>query len=306
MYRTKNIKKSPYWLNGLTIKKNQIYREDCLTFMTKMRNAKLFIDIIVTSPPYNINKEYGVYKDNKERNDYLSWLRLVAKASASILKDDGSFFLNIAGRPVDPTLPFHVANQFLDFGYMLQNTIHWIKSISFDREDIGKNNELYENETISIGHFKPIVSDRYLSDMQEYIFHFSKTGNVKLNKLSIGVKYQDKSNIGRWKSAIQDKRDRGNVWFIPYPTIQKERPHPAVFPVKLPERCIKLHGIKKNTLVYDPFMGIGSTALACLRLGIDYIGTEIDPQYIKVAEDLISGNMQTYLSKNDFESNYSD
>jgi site-specific DNA-methyltransferase (adenine-specific) len=55
-------------------------------------------------------------------------------------------------------------------------------------------------------------------------------------------------------------------------------------------------------LVYDPFMGIGSTALACLRLGIDYIGTEIDPQYIKVAEDQISGNMQAYLMRNDIES----
>lgn len=263
--------------------------------MNKMKNEKLFVDVIVTSPPYNINKEYGVYKDNKERSDYLSWLRLVAQASTSILKDDGSFFLNIAGRPVDPTLPFHVVDQFRDHGYVLQNAIHWIKSISFDREDIGKNNELYENETISIGHFKPIVSDRYLSDLQEYIFHFSKAGNVKLNKLSIGVKYQDKSNIGRWKSATQDNRDRGNVWFIPYPTIQKERPHPAVFPIKVPERCIKLHGIRRNMLVYDPFVGIGSTALACIRLGIDYIGTEIDPQYIKVAEDQISANIDTYM-----------
>jgi site-specific DNA-methyltransferase (adenine-specific) len=49
-------------------------------------------------------------------------------------------------------------------------------------------------------------------------------------------------------------------------------------------------------------MGIGSTALACLRVGIDYIGTEIDPQYIKVAEDQISGNMQAYLMRNDIES----
>ena len=77
-------------------------------------------------------------------------------------------------------------------------------------------------------------------------------------------------------------------------------------PIKLPERCIRLHGIRRNTLVYDPFMGVGSTALACLRLGIDFIGTEIDPQYIKVAEDQISENIQTYLTRNNIESNYSD
>ena len=225
MYRTKNIKKNPYWLNGLTIKKNQIYREDCLTFMTKMRNVKLFVDVIVTSPPYNINKEYGVYKDNKERNDYLSWLRLVAKASASILKDDGSFFLNIVWQT---RLIQHFRSMLLINFWIL--VIHYrIPSIGLSpylstEKILVRIMRLYENETISIGHFKPIVSDRYLSDLQEYIFHFSKSGSVKLNKLSVGVKYQDKSNIGRWKSATQDKRDRGNVWFIPYPTIQKERP----------------------------------------------------------------------------------
>ena len=82
-------------------------------------------------------------------------------------------------------------------------------------------------------------------------------------------------------------RDRGNVWFISYPTIQEERPHPAVFPEKLPYLCIKLHGTRRELLVYDPFMGIGNTALACLNLGVNYIGTEIDENYIKVAKEQI-------------------
>jgi DNA methylase len=70
---------------------------------------------------------------------------------------------------------------------------------------------------------------------------------------------------------------------------------PAVFPVKLAQRCIELHGIKPNMLVYDPFMGIGNTALACVRLGVNYIGTEIDAGYIKTANEQISGNIETYL-----------
>jgi site-specific DNA-methyltransferase (adenine-specific) len=110
-----------------------------------------------------------------------------------------------------------------------------------------------------------------------------KGGNIKVNKRAIGVPYQDKTNIGRWKSATEDKRDRGNVWFIPYPTIQEGRPHPAVFPEKLPYLCIKMHGVKKDMLVYDPFMGIGTTALTCIRLGVNYLGTEIDAEYRKVA-----------------------
>jgi site-specific DNA-methyltransferase (adenine-specific) len=270
------------------IEVDNIYQEDCLNFMDTLASDDRSprVDVIVTSPPYNINKEYGMYKDNKGRQQYLDWIYDVAKKSYSILKDNGSFFLNISGRPSDPTLPFKVVNRFLEVGYELQNIIHWIKSISIEKEDIGKSNGIRD---FSIGHFKPIISERFLTDLQEYLFHFSKAGNVKLDKRAIGVPYQDKTNIGRWKSATQDKRDRGNVWFIPYPTIQEGRPHPAVFPEKLPYLCIKMHGVnRKDMLVYDPFMGIGTTALACIRLGVNYIGTEIDAEYIKVAKNDIS------------------
>ena len=67
--------------------------------------------------------------------------------------------------------------------------------------------------------------------------------------------------------------------------ILQSRPHPAVFPEKLPYLCIRLHGIKKDMIVYDPFMGTGTTALACIQLGVSYLGTEIDSQYIKVAQE---------------------
>jgi len=261
---------------------NNIYHEDCKDFMKKfVSNNANMIDVIVTSPPYNLKKPYSLYKDNKERKEYLDLLYDVAKLSYSILKDNGSFFLNIGGAPSDPMLPLEIIQRFKDAKYQLQNTIHWIKSISFEKADVGKTNTVKD---YSIGHFKPIPGERYLTDLHEYIFHLTKYGNVKLDKLAIGVPYQDKSNIGRWKSATQDKRDRGNVWFIPYSTIQESRPHPAVFPEKLPYLCIKLHGIKKDMIVYDPFMGIGTTALACIQLGVNYLGTEIDPQYIKVAQ----------------------
>jgi len=252
--------------------------------MKKLSSHNMTIDVIVTSPPYNLNKAYGSYNDNKERTKYLDWLRDVAELSYSVLKDDGSFFLNIGGTPSDSMLPFEVVGKFKEANYRLQNTIHWIKSISFEKADVGKMNTIRD---YSIGHFKPIVSERYLTDLHEYIFHFTKTANVKLDKRAIGVPYQDKTNIGRWKSATQDKRDRGNAWFIPYSTIQESRPHPAVFPEKLPYLCIRLHGLEKDMVVYDPFMGIGTTALACIRLGVNYIGTEIDLEYIKVAlEDI--------------------
>ncbi|HET8857258.1 MAG TPA: site-specific DNA-methyltransferase [Nitrososphaeraceae archaeon] len=243
------------------------------------------IDAIVTSPPYNINKPYSEYNDRRDRIEYLSWLQKIAKKSIQILKEDGSFFLNIGARSTDFMLPFEICKNFIEAGYKLQNTIHWIKSISIEIDDIGKNNLIKSDS--SIGHFKPIISKRFLSDLHEYIFHFTKKGDLVIDKLAIGVVYQDKSNIGRWKSAKTDKRDRGNIWFIPYNTIQEKRPHPAIFPEKLPQLCIKLHGIKKNTIIYDPFIGIGTTALACINLNVNFLGTEIDKKYIRIANEKI-------------------
>lgn len=244
---------------------NRIYQEDCITGMSKMDDKS--VDVIVTSPPYNLNIKYNSYKDNLDTNEYLNWIEDVIVACKRVLRDDGSFFLNVGGSLKNPWIPFDIAQKARKHFY-LQNTIHWIKSISIPEENI------------SIGHYKPINSNRFHHIGQEYIFHFTKNNNVVLNKIATGVDYKDKSNIKRWKSTNGvDKHDRGNVWYIPYETVQSSKSHPAAFPIKLPEMCIRDHGIEKTNLVLDPFMGSGSTAIACRNLSVDYIGFEIDLVY---------------------------
>jgi len=264
--------------------RNQIHRLDCIAGMEMMDAGS--VDLIVTSPPYNIGISYSAYDDTITRSEYLEWMGGIAGAASRVLSEQGSFFLNIGGTPKDPWIPIDVAMEFRKRGYILQNMIHWIKSIAIPRSDIGSYNQNI-NGDISVGHFKPINSKRFHNDCHEFIFHFTKTGSVPIDKLAIGVPYQDKSNIGRWKQATADRRDRGNTWFIPYETIQEKRPHPAVFPIGLPDLCIRDHGIDRCRLVLDPFMGIGSTAIACIRLGIDYIGFEIDASYREIALDHI-------------------
>jgi DNA modification methylase len=81
-------------------------------------------------------------------------------------------------------------------------------------------------------------------------------------------------------------RCRGNTWFIPYETIQRrdrDRPHPATFPSRLPEQCLRLHGLSRIRLAADPFTGLGSTAVACARLGISFVGADIDETYLQEA-----------------------
>jgi len=266
---------------GLAV--NTIHTMDCIRGMQRLPAGS--VDIIVTSPPYNIGKEYRSYNDRQPRDDYLDWIGEVAAGAARVLAEDGSFFLNIGGKPRDPWIPFDAVQRFRPY-FELQNVIHWVKSIAIGKEDVGG----YENIAgdIAVGHYQPVNSSRYLSQCHEHIFHFTKKGTVALDKLGVGVPYQDKSNIGRWKAAECDLRDRGNTWFIPYRTIRSSRPHPTSFPEKLPEMCIRLHGCRSGTLVLDPFMGIGSTALAAIALGADYIGFEIDPEYREIAEARIA------------------
>lgn len=232
-------------------------------------------DTVVTSPPYNLGISYSEYDDTISRKDYLNWIEAVAIKIRSKMKDEGSFFLNIGAAPTNPWGPFEVAMRLREH-FKLQNIIHWVKSIYIENESYGNRLE------VNVGHYKPINGRRFLNDSHEYIFHFTKTGNVQLDRLAIGVPYKDEGNVSRWKAAGGGKRCRGNTWFIPYKTIRfrdKERPHPATFPVELAEKCILLHGINDKTVVLDPFMGIGHTSLACGRLGVKCVGFEIDKGY---------------------------
>jgi site-specific DNA-methyltransferase (adenine-specific) len=256
---------------------------DCLEGMKRIRENS--IDIIVTSPPYNIGKKYNGYDDERPRHEYLGWMEEVAQESTRVLKETGSFFLNVGGKSTDPWIAIDVANRFREH-YTLQNLIHWIKSIAILQEDMG--DYAHTQQSIAVGHYQPVNSLRYLSGGHEFIFHFTQHGDINLDKTSIGVPYQDKSNIKRWKSVRADVRERGNAWFIPYETIQESRQHPTVFPEKLPEMCIKLHGFNNETTVLDPFIGIGTTALASTKLGVKFIGFEIEPSYVEIANEKLS------------------
>ena len=276
--------------------------EDCVDGLSRLPNQS--VDIAVTSPPYNLGISYRKYSDAQDRQSYLRWCRKWAEQVRRILKSNGSFFLNIGAAPSNPMLPHEIAMTFRDL-FVLQNTIHWIKSIAIkDRcsrsalGDVARKNQTRKRNAsqseaatgiCSYGHFKPISSKRFLNDCHEYIFHFTKSGRVELDRLALGVPYQDKTNIGRWNHTRgKDLRCRGNTWFIPYETIQnreKERPHPATFPVQLAEWCIKLHGVSRIETMLDPFLGIGNSAVAAQRCAVKkFMGFEIDKSYLAEAK----------------------
>ncbi len=249
---------------------------DCLTEMRHLNDQS--VDVVVTSPPYNLGVQYSKYQDDRKRSDYLAWSVQWAGEVKRVLKDSGSFFLNLGACPSNPLLPHQLILK-LSASFVLQNTFHWIKSITV---------ETRAGEQVSAGHFKPIRSQRFVNDCHEYVFHLTKAGETNLDRLGVGVAYTDKSNIARWgHTKGKDLRCRGNTWFVPYKTIlsrSKDRPHPATFPVALAENCLRIHGNCTTLTVLDPFVGIGHSALAARNCGVlKFIGIDIDPEYVAVA-----------------------
>lgn len=177
-----------------------------------------------------------------------------------VLRPNSLFYLNFGHLAADKARPWWLQSMALDQGFNYVDTITWVKK-----------------------QFSPIQGDKRLNNLTEFIFQFSKGTDYHLDRLSIGVPYEDKSNIGRYSD--QDLRCGGNVWIIPYETIQRsgQKLHPHRFPVELPKRCIKLSNIPDGAIVLDPFMGSGTTARAAIELGKQFIGFERNMQYCMVA-----------------------
>ena len=266
---------------------------DCLESLKLQKDNS--IDIVVTSPPYNIGLKYHKYEDKKPREQYLEWSYDIFVELKRVLRDNGHIFLNMGYTNKDPWISMEVALKLKDL-LVMQNKITWVKSIS-----IG------EDKDDTYGHFKPINSDRYINVTNEDIYHFTKTDNVKINREAVGVPYKWKCNLIDRKTKqpridkktgepVKDQRCKGNSWFIPYDTIWSKSQkgfHPATFPEGLVEHCIKISDVKEGVIL-DPFIGSGTTVRTAKKMTdtieeykLSGIGYDIDEKYIQYCEESI-------------------
>lgn len=150
-------------------KRYELIKADCIEWMNSQPEKS--IECIVTSPPYNLDIKYGKYQDDQPRDSYLKWMADVAVAIKRVLTDDGQLFLNVGYSNNDPWVSMDVAQVFRK-EFVLQNNFTWVKHILVNDQ--------------SHGIYKPISSDRYSSATTESIFHFTKDGKVKVDRLAIG------------------------------------------------------------------------------------------------------------------------
>lgn len=211
------------------------------------------IDLVVTSPPY------------KDCDGYTETLMVGFLAECyRVLKPGHLLFLNFGHLAEDKFRPFRVCQLAMAVGFQLNETITWVKN-----------------------HYKPIQGQRRLNNLTEFIFLMHKDKMPAIDRLSIGVPYADKSNIGRFADA--DLKCGGNVWHIPYTTIQRsaQKLHNDRFPVELPRRCIKLANLPPGSTVLEPFAGSGTTLLAAAELGFHGIGYEKNTDmYVRATQRL--------------------
>lgn len=218
------------------------------------------VHLVVTSPPYNVGKEYD---EDLDLNEYREFLKRVFREVKRVLVPGGRLCINIANLGRKPYLPLHayIIQDMLDLGFLMRGEIIWNKAGGGSPSTAWGSWLSAKNPT--------------LRDQHEYILVFSKDTFTRQNP------FGRKSTISREEFLEFTK----SVWTFPAVSA-KEIGHPAPFPVELPYRLIQLYTFE-GEVVLDPFMGSGQTAIASLKSKRFYVGYEIVPEYVELAQKRI-------------------
>ena len=220
------------------------------------------VHLMVTSPPYNVGKEYD---EDLSLEEYLAFLRRVWQEVYRVLVPGGRACINIANLGRKPYIPLNglIAKEMTDLGFLMRGEIIWDKASSASTSTAWGSWQSASNPT--------------LRDTHEYILVFSK-GSFRRDKID-----GRKSTISREEFLEFTK----SVWEFPSESARKVG-HPAPFPVELPYRLIQLYTFS-NEIVLDPFMGSGQTALAARKAGRHFVGYEVSEEYCGLARRRIEG-----------------
>ncbi|WP_288300339.1 site-specific DNA-methyltransferase [uncultured Brachyspira sp.] len=222
------------------------------------------LHLMITSPPYNVSKEYD---NDLSLNEYLNLLKNCFAETYRVLVDGGRACINIANIGRKPYIPLsdYVSKIMIEIGFNMRGEIIWNKSAG-------------AGISTAWGSFQS-ASNPILRDVHEYILIFSK-GNYKRER-DKGEKELRKDNITKEEFIEWTK----SVWTMNTESA-KRIGHPAPFPEELPNRLIKLFSFT-NDIVIDPFMGSGTTAIAAIKNKRNFVGYEINKEYINLANNRI-------------------
>jgi site-specific DNA-methyltransferase (adenine-specific) len=214
------------------------------------------VHLMVTSPPYNVGKEYD---EDLSLEDYLEFLQRIWQETWRVLVPGGRMCINLANLGRKPYIPLHafIAEQAIRLGFLMRGEIIWNKAAS-------------ASPSTAWGSWKS-AGNPTLRDVHEYILVFCKQTFQRQNP------FKRENTITKDEFLEYSK----SVWNFAAESARRIG-HPAPFPVELPRRLIQLYTFK-DEIILDPFMGSGQTGIAASRNGRHYVGYEIDANYIELA-----------------------
>jgi DNA modification methylase len=243
---------------------NKIYNEDCLSLMNRL--SEKCVDLVITSPPYNCTSrkggpadkgKYDVYRDWKSEEEYINWTIEIFKGYDKVVKNDRVVLYNFSYTVENPTLPYKLVSEIYDkTAWELADTIIWKK----------KN---------AIPH--PASFNR-LNRIYEFVWVFVRKDEMKTFKMSKKISKTSQRGQKYYEiveNFIEAKNNDGS-----------NKLNKATFSTDLVKKLIKMYGFS-NDVVYDSFMGVGTTALGSIEMNCKYIGSEISSEQCILSENKI-------------------
>ncbi len=250
---------------------NKLYNEDCFETMKNMESESIKVNAVLTSPPYNTgrlsqtqksmdnhNTRYDIYVDRKTDVEYLDWSVELFNQYEKILKQNGVILYNVSySAENNPNLMWlFVSDMIRRTDFMVADCIIWKKGSALP------NN----------------VSPNKLTSITEFVFVFCRKSEYKTFNTNKKVKSLSRTDQKYYENIFNFFEARNND--------RANKFNKATYSTEFCEKLINIY-LKEGDLVYDSFMGTGTTANACIKLGLDFIGSELSESQCKYAEDRI-------------------
>lgn len=237
------------------------------------------VQLIITSPPYNVGKNYSEHDDTMDLREYLAFLKTIWKECSRVLVPGGRIAINVANTSRKPYLPLHayIAQQLLDLGFLMRGEIIWDKGPSAGISTAWGSFARASNPTLRDVHEYILVFCKELYKLE--LTHGKESGieNLEFVEWTKSVWHSPQEQVedsekSMWRFDTRSKRRDG-----------KNAPkHPAPFPIDLPLRLILLY-TNIGDVVLDPFVGSGTAAMAAKMTQRRYIGYDISAEYVAEA-----------------------
>lgn len=241
--------------------KHKIIIGDCREALKTLPNNS--VHLVVTSPPYNVNKDYGKWNDSMPLNEYLEFTKEWLTECYRVLTDDGRICINVPlSKYKDNAINvFQIYSVMKKIGFKDREIIIWVKKRKSD------NRFLVKQKTY--GTWSP-VNPMLRNPLEAILVMNKKDGRLNC----YGKSDLTPREFLRWSY---------NLWEI---DTESDRSHPAPYPIELPKRLIKLYSFPNQTIL-DPFLGSGTTTKAAIELNRNSIGIELNPEYVEMVKGRI-------------------